>query len=265
MPVVRRSRRGSTSRRSARMPQWASLDAGAEEQVQQAREDRVADVAVQPRHRAGLDVVHAVADHHLGALLAAPRRSAGSRRSRTSGRRRPSRCSGPLRGREPGQVGAAVAAAAARPPRARPRARPARAESSSESLSATTTSPATPMRSIAPRRGAHARLDVLGLVQAGNHDRHQRRVGVLGVGRRGRRACRGERVHRLRILWGPDSKSRAASVAFITPEKAESGAGDAWRRETMLARSALTLRTAPCAPRPPAPACRQAPAGIARA
>ncbi len=69
MPVVRRSRRGSTSRRSARMPQWASFTPGAEEEVQEAREQRVADVAVQPRHRAGLDVVHAVAHHELGAVV----------------------------------------------------------------------------------------------------------------------------------------------------------------------------------------------------
>ena len=69
MPVVRRSRRGSTSRRSARMPQWASLTPVRKKRLSRPREDRVADVAVQPRHRARLDVVHAVADHHLGALL----------------------------------------------------------------------------------------------------------------------------------------------------------------------------------------------------
>ncbi len=45
------------------------VDAGAEEEVEQARQDRVADVVVQPRHRARLDVVHAIADHHLGAVL----------------------------------------------------------------------------------------------------------------------------------------------------------------------------------------------------
>ena len=125
------------------------LDAGAEEQVQQAREDRVADVAVQPRHRAGLDVVHAVADHHLRAVL--ERRdeardlvevvgqvgvghhdvAAAARPRSRPGRRCRSR-------------------ACARPPRARRPPRPARAESSSESLSATTTSPvARPSRSSA--------------------------------------------------------------------------------------------------------------------
>ena len=43
--------------------------AGAEEEVERAREHRVADVAVQPRHRAGLDPVHAVAHHEVGARL----------------------------------------------------------------------------------------------------------------------------------------------------------------------------------------------------
>ena len=43
--------------------------AGAEEEVEGAREDRVADVAVQPRHRAGLDPVHAVAHDEVGAGL----------------------------------------------------------------------------------------------------------------------------------------------------------------------------------------------------
>ena len=43
--------------------------AGLEEEVQRAGEDRVADVAVQPRHGAGLDAVHAVAHHEVGAVL----------------------------------------------------------------------------------------------------------------------------------------------------------------------------------------------------
>ena len=43
--------------------------AGAEEEVEGAREQRVADVAVQPRHRAGLDAVHAVAHDEVGARL----------------------------------------------------------------------------------------------------------------------------------------------------------------------------------------------------
>ena len=43
--------------------------AGAEEDVEDAGQDRVADVAVMPRHRAGLDVVHPVADDELGARV----------------------------------------------------------------------------------------------------------------------------------------------------------------------------------------------------
>ena len=77
--------------------------------------------------------------------------------------------------------------------------------------------------------------------------------GARDPGRRARRrgACRGECAHRLRIFWSPDSKSRAASVAFITPEKAESGARGACCEETMLARSASglaydTLRALTC-------------------
>ena len=44
-------------------------DAGAEQEVEDAGQDRVADVAVQPRHGAGMDVVHPVAHHELGAGL----------------------------------------------------------------------------------------------------------------------------------------------------------------------------------------------------
>ena len=69
MPVVRRSSSGSLSRRKARMPQWASRTPVLEEEVERAGEDRVADVAVQPRHGAGLDAVHAVAHDEVGAVL----------------------------------------------------------------------------------------------------------------------------------------------------------------------------------------------------
>ena len=69
IPVVRRSRRGRTSRRTARMPQCASSTPGVEQHVQEAGEQRVADVAVVPRHRARVDVLHPVADHHVGAAL----------------------------------------------------------------------------------------------------------------------------------------------------------------------------------------------------
>ena len=43
--------------------------AGAVEQVQDAGQHRVADVAVEPRHRAGLDALHAVAHDEVGAVV----------------------------------------------------------------------------------------------------------------------------------------------------------------------------------------------------
>ena len=166
---------------SARMPQWASRDAGAEEEVEDAGEHRVADVAVQPRHRARLDVVHPVAHHQLGAVVELARRSAGSRRSRRSGRRRPSRCT--RRGRRRSRPGRRCRSrGAARARRARRRAAASSALPSSEPLSATTTSPAMPGRRRAPSRArVDALLDVLRLVEAGDHDRDERRSSVGGV------------------------------------------------------------------------------------
>jgi hypothetical protein len=76
-------------------------------------EERVADVAVQPRHRARLDVVHPVADDHLGAVaqmldeardLPPVVGEVGVRHDDVAA----------LRGREPGQVRAPVAAAGLR-------------------------------------------------------------------------------------------------------------------------------------------------------
>ena len=111
MPVVRRSRRGSTSRRSARMPQCASLTPVRKNRLSRPGEDRVADVAVQPRHRAGLDVVHAVADHHLGAVL--ERRDEARDLVEVVGQVGVGHHDvAPARGREAGEVGAAVAAPA---------------------------------------------------------------------------------------------------------------------------------------------------------
>ena len=43
--------------------------AGAEEEVEDARQHGVADVAVVPRHRPGLDVLHPVPHHELGACV----------------------------------------------------------------------------------------------------------------------------------------------------------------------------------------------------
>ena len=43
--------------------------AGAEEEVEDPGEHRVPDVAVEPGHRAGLDALHAIAHHEVGALV----------------------------------------------------------------------------------------------------------------------------------------------------------------------------------------------------
>ena len=69
IPVVRRS---SLRQHVAAQRAHAAVgvvDAGAEQQVEEARQQRVADVAVMPRHRARMDVLHPVADHHVGAVL----------------------------------------------------------------------------------------------------------------------------------------------------------------------------------------------------
>ena len=47
-------------------------DAGAKEQIEDTREHWVTDVSVQPRHRPGMDVAHAVAHHELGACVKPP-------------------------------------------------------------------------------------------------------------------------------------------------------------------------------------------------
>ncbi len=143
-----------------------------EEQVQQTGENRVADIAVQPRHRAGLDVVHAVADDHLGALL--------ERRDEARDLLEVIRQVGvghhdvaPARSGEAGQIRAAVAAPAFdHDARSRLLGEPrrvvlgvvvgdddlARDAHAHERL----------------ERGGDARLDVLRLVEAWDHHRHQR-------------------------------------------------------------------------------------------
>ena len=171
MPVVRRSSRGSTSRRTARMPQCASLHAGAEEEVEDAAEHRVADVAVQPGHRAGLDVASSGRPSRGRRPARAPRRSAGCHRSRRSGRRRPSRCSRPRRRRSRrGRRCRSRGAARARPaPRRRARARRCRPPSRCRRRSPRRASPGPP----APRGALRdAALDRGRLVEAGDHDRH---------------------------------------------------------------------------------------------
>ncbi len=77
------------------------VDAGAEQQVEEARKQRVADVAVVPRHRARMDVAASGCRSPCRRRPRARRRTAGSRRSRRSGRRRPSRCSVPRAAAKP--------------------------------------------------------------------------------------------------------------------------------------------------------------------
>jgi hypothetical protein len=55
------------------------VDAGAEEDVEEAGEQRVADVAVQPRHRSRMDVLHPVAHDELRAVLELLDEARGSR------------------------------------------------------------------------------------------------------------------------------------------------------------------------------------------
>ena len=195
MPVVRRSRRGSASRRTARMPQWASLHAGAEEEVEDAAEHGVADVAVQPRHRARLDVASCGRPSRGRRRRRAPRRSAGCRRSRRSGRRRPSRCSRPRRRRSrPGRRCRSRGAARARPARRR-RLR----ELGAAVLRAVVGDDHLAVPALALERGrarAHAALDRGCLVEAGDHDRDL--DGSAALGRRcwadvlSARRCSGE-------------------------------------------------------------------------
>ena len=84
--------------------------AGAEEEVEQPGQQRVADVAVQPRHRSRLDVPHAVAHHQLGAgvELADEARDLVEVVGQVGVGHHDV---APARGGEPGEVRAAVAAA----------------------------------------------------------------------------------------------------------------------------------------------------------
>ena len=179
MPVVRRSRRGSTSRAQRPHPAMGVLHAGAKEQVQQTREDRIADIAVKPRHRSGLDVVHAVAHHQLRAAVQLGHEARdlvevvgqiGVGHHDVA----------PVRRREAGQVGAAIAAsrfgyhARARRPRKRRRI----------VLGGVVHDQHFPVDIRALQHlqgGAHALLDVLRLVQARDHDRHECRSRLLGA------------------------------------------------------------------------------------
>ena len=126
------------------------VDRDAEEQPAQVGQHRVAEVAVQRRHRARLDAAgEAVAHHQVGAVAQRGRGTAPGRPARSCRRRRPSRRSGPARPR-------CRPAALRRSPARRPATTRAPAcvasccEPSVLPLSATTTSPLTPSRSMLP-------------------------------------------------------------------------------------------------------------------
>ena len=161
--------------------------AGPEEEVERAAQDRVADVAVQPRHRAGLDAIHAVAHHEIGAgieVLDEVRDLGEVVRQVGVGHHDVA----PARRGEARQVGAAVAAprlvdrrARRRPRRAR-RCRPRRRCRRRRPLR-----PARARRS--PRARCDAGLDVLGLVEAGDHDRDEDLVLASSESAAQRRGC----------------------------------------------------------------------------
>ncbi len=154
IPVVRRSSAREHVAAQRAHAAVGVVDAGAEEEVEHAGQDRVADVAVQPRHRARLDVVHPVADHEVGAVLAARATKRGivvevvgevgvghhdvlaaaRRRSRRGRRCRSRAAARARRGRRPRAASSAL--------------------SSSEPLSATITSPSRPAVSSASRAAA---------------------------------------------------------------------------------------------------------------
>ena len=69
IPVARSSRTTETIAPQRAHAAVRIAHAGVKQQVQKAREQRIADIAVMPRHRARLDVLHAIAHHQIGARL----------------------------------------------------------------------------------------------------------------------------------------------------------------------------------------------------
>ena len=69
IPVVRKSRRGKDVAADRSHTAVRVADARTEEGVEGPAQDGVPDVAVKEGHRPGLDVVHAIADHQVGAAL----------------------------------------------------------------------------------------------------------------------------------------------------------------------------------------------------
>ena len=178
MPVVRRSSDRQDVAPEAAHAAVRVADAGAEEEVQRAAQQRVADVAVDPVHRARLDVVHPVAHHELGAVaqlldevrdLVERIRHVGVEHHDVLAARR----------REAGEVGRAVAA---------PRLVHDAGAGGRRELGAAVVRVVVGDDDLAAdaglgervERAAHALLDVLGLVQARDDDRDLDRPGVGG-------------------------------------------------------------------------------------
>ena len=149
-------------------------DAGSEQQVEEPGQQRVAHIPVEPRHRARVDVLHAVADHHVGAVLQLGEESRDLVEVvREVGVAHHDELA--ARGGEAGEVGAAVAA-----PRLVHDARAGRLGQ----LAAAVVRVVVGDDDLAGDRVARQRLarprdafdDVLRLVEAGDHDGHQRAV-----------------------------------------------------------------------------------------
>jgi hypothetical protein len=170
--------------------------AGLEEEVERAREHRVADVAVMPRHGARLDPVHAVAHHEVGARLELGQEARDLvevvRQVRVA--HDDVAAAG---GREAGQVRASVAAA-----RLVHDARSGRRRELGAAVLGCVVGDdhlagnAFPAQDVAG--GPHDRLDVLLLVEAGDHDRDEEvRLRMRNADRHGRRC-----VHRAHVRKG---------------------------------------------------------------
>ena len=189
------------------------LDPGPVEEVEHPREHWVAHVAVQPRHRPGVDVVHPVAHHEVGALLELAHEArdllevvgeVGVHHHDVAA----------ARGREAGEVGAAVPALLlAHHDRTRPLRQLGAAVIGAVVGHDHLAADAAGVEPGARQR--HARLDVPRLVEAGDHDRDERlllgglRGGARKLGRlagahwRGRRpsnkaAALGKNTHPIR-------------------------------------------------------------------
>ncbi len=214
--------------------------AGAEEEVERSAEQRIADVAMHPVHRARLDVVHPVAHDELGAvaqLLDEPR-DVGERIGHVGVEHHDVLAAG---GAEAGEVGRAVAAARL--------VHDTRSGGGGE-LGAAVIGVVVGDDDLAddPRlvhrgtRAADALLDVLGLVEARDHHRdlHQR-CGGPGFWERGWCAvCRGHDRVRAARAGEPSETTNARARTVLRSQGQPSGASDRQRSATISSQSAFT-------------------------